>query len=202
MTYRVTKVHLLGSLLLILVSLGAFFAYLEQTTMSTSYFAVLELNSPITHTPSYLGIHSFILGSGNVVQNGAYSYVWINASELKEGDSFFVYPALNIGLIGPDIDQSNFTLEVIYFGSMYGASPYWLNFSIIIPPSGIRFNSSQIGIQGGLHPRTGVSLPDFRGAELFTQISNVVETSNQFEFFSYIGNSSTPSPQLTHTPVH
>jgi len=59
------------------------------------------LSAPITHQPTYLGNPAFVLGSGNVVQNGtAYSYVRINASAIGSGDFFTVLPALNIGLGG------------------------------------------------------------------------------------------------------
>jgi hypothetical protein len=156
--------------------------------------------SPTTHTPTFLGSYPFILGSGNVLQNGiAYSYVWINASAIKRGDSFTVFPALNVELQGKGINQNNFTAEVIYLGSVYESSPYWLNFSVVIKSLNFSTNPSQAGI-GGTY-RSSASLPGLSGVEFFSQISNVVGESGEFEYFFYIGNPNTPIPTLTHGNV-
>ncbi|MDG6924312.1 MAG: hypothetical protein JRN67_13600, partial [Nitrososphaerota archaeon] len=79
------------------------------------------------------------------------------------------------------------------------AYPYWINFSIDIPVLDTRLYSSHIE---GNFSRYSTSLPGFEGALFFSQISNVVGESSEFEFFFYIGNASTPLPQLTHGPVH
>lgn len=162
----------------------------------------VSLKEPIVHAPTFLGNYQFILGSGNVMQNGsAYSYVWINASALQPGESFVAYPALNVGLAGKGIDGNNFSVTITYEGSIYGSYPYWLNFSVSLPLLTIRINSSQIGIDGTF-ARTSYPIPGFKGALFYTHISNVVGESNEFEYFFYVGNSSTPFPQLAHGPVH
>ena len=159
-------------------------------------------SAPITHAPTFIGSYPFILGSGNVIQNGsAYSYVWINASALKRGDSFTALPALNVKLERNGINENNFTVKVVYFGSDYGSSPYWLNFSVVIPILNIWTNSSQIGFEGNFS-RSSTLLSGFSGVQLFSQISNVVGENNEFEYFFYVGNSSTPVPLLTHASVH
>ncbi len=177
------------------ISLAAFGLFLTQEGQ------VVALSAPITHQPTYLGNPVFILGSGNVVQNGtAYSYVSINASSINKGDFFTVLPALNIGL-GDNLDENNLTAGVTYTGSSSGASPYWLNFSVSLSELGTTANLSQLGVTSNFS-RTSVALPHFRNAEIFLQISNVVGENNEFELFFYIGNSSTPVPQLEHGPPH
>ena len=181
------------------ISLTAFALYVGQ---AQSTYGVVALNRPITHAPPFLGNYTFILGSGTVLENGtAYSYVRINASAVKTGDSFLGLPALNVGLAGKGVREDNFTVEITYVGSAFASSPYWINFSVTIPLLNMHGNSSQMGI-AGTFLRSTFSLSGFNGAELFTQISNVVGENNEFEYFFYIGNSSTPVPQLTHGPVH
>ena len=186
-------------LIVIGISLAAFPLYLGQA--QTTY-RVVALDNPITHSPPFLGYYSFILGSGVVLENGtAYSYVRINASAVKTGDYFLGLPALNVGLAGKDIGEDNFTVEITYVGTAFASSPYWINFSVAIPLLNMRGNSSQMGITGTFS-RSTFSLSGFDGAKLFTQVSNVVGENNTFEYFFYIGNSSTPAPLLTHGPVH
>jgi hypothetical protein len=154
---------------------------------------------PVIHSPTFPGKILYILGSGNVVQNGsAYSYVRINASAIRSGDSFTVFPAINVPLTG--VNEINFTATITYRGSSLGSSPYWLNFSVIITNFHFTANTSQNGIAENF-TRSAFPLPSQNGAEYFSQISNVVNAYNEFEYFFYIGNSSTPSPQLTHGPV-
>jgi len=135
------------------------------------------------------------------MQNGtAYSYVWINASAIRNGDSFTAFPALNVGLEGGGINESNFTVKITFLGSGYGSSRYWLNFSIFIPILRVSVNSSQIGISS-TNSRSSTSLLGSNSVEFFTQISNVVNSNNEFEYFFYIGNATTPAPSLAHGPV-
>lgn len=103
------------------ISLVAASYYEELGEAASARYSVVPLHLPIVHMPTYLGSYPFILGSGNLLENGsAYSYVWINASALKVGDSFVVLPALNIGLVVPsEIHENNFTLRVVYTGSPY-----------------------------------------------------------------------------------
>src|SRR5579871_6324434 len=112
-------------IVLVGVALGGVVVYLsEQQSIVRE-----NVNLPITHAPTFLGEHSFILGSNNVRENGtAYSYVWINASAIKPGDNFAVFPAINVPL--PGIEENNLTALVVFRGSYFGASPYWINFSI------------------------------------------------------------------------
>jgi hypothetical protein len=155
---------------------------------------------PVIHSPTFPGKIPYILGSGNVVQNGsAYSYVRINASAIRSGDSFTVLPAINVPLTG--VDESNFTATIIYRGSSFGSSPYRLNFSVVISNFHFTANTSQNGIAGNF-TRSAFPLPTQNGAEFFSQISNVVNAYDEFEYFFYVGNSSTPAPQLSHGPVH
>jgi hypothetical protein len=157
---------------------------------------------PITHKPTYFGTYQFIIGSGNVLQNGtAYSYVVLNATSLKAGDRFGVYPALNAALTGKGIDESNFTVWVTYLGSSFGADPYWINFSVAIPALGFAANSSQLGVEG-TSMRSAAPLPGEGNAQFFSQVSGVVNEYGAFEYFFYVGNSSTPAPQLAHGPPH
>ena len=110
------------------VSLAAYGIFLTQKAQ------VVVLTAPITHQPTYLGNPVFILGSGNVVQNGtAYSYVRINASAITKGDVFTALPTLNVGLKGVGIDDDNFTSGITFTGSAYGTFPYWLNFTMSLP---------------------------------------------------------------------
>jgi hypothetical protein len=172
-----------------------------EQSRSTSGIHSIVLKAPITHKPTYLGSYPFILGSGNLLQNGtAYSYVRINASAIEDGDSFVAHPALNVGLAGSGVDEDNFTVKITYHGSAYGSSPYWINFSSFVPLFNTSANSSQIGIEGS-YSRTSFPLPGLKGVEYFVQVSNVVGENNEFEYFFYIGNSSTPIPELTHGPV-
>jgi hypothetical protein len=192
----------LASIFLIAISVGGLVAYVVEDQLSPLNVQVVEISNPITHTPTFLGSYPFILGGGNLLQNGtAYSYVRINASALKRGDSFAAFPALNVGLEGKGINENNFTVEIIYVGSLFGSSPDWLNFSVMIPVLRMSVNSSQIGISGSFS-RSNVSVPGSNGAEFFVQISNVVNSYNEFEYFFYIGNSTIPIPKLTHGPVH
>ncbi|MDA4129605.1 MAG: hypothetical protein OK457_02430 [Thaumarchaeota archaeon] len=156
---------------------------------------------PITHSPTFLGNYPFILGSGNVQQNGsAYSYIWINASAIKSGDNITVFPAINVDLRG--INENNFTAKITYLGSRFGSTPYWINFSFSIPVLNISTKSSQLGISSNF-TRTSVSFGSTQnGAEFFTQISAVVNAPDEFECFFYVGNSSTLAPHLAHGPVH
>jgi len=187
---------------LIAISLCGFIAYVFVDQLSFSGYQIVKLNDPITHTPSFLGNYSFILGGKNLLQNGsAYSYVWINASAIERGDSFTAFPALNVGIQGNGINENNFTVKILYSGTSFGTSPYWLNFSIFIPDQKITINSSQLGFSGSFS-RSNFSVPGSNGAEFFTQISNVVNSNDEFEFFFYIGNATTPVPDLTHGPVH
>ncbi|MCL4519359.1 MAG: hypothetical protein M1587_09195 [Thaumarchaeota archaeon] len=195
------RLVLLSFIVLIGISLVGVVLLVEQSQSAIDTHSV-SLQKPIVHTPTFLGNHRFILGSGNVIQNGsAYSYVWINASALQPGESFVAYPALNVGLVGKAIDESNFSVAITYEGSTFGSDPYWLNFSVSIPSLTTRINSSQIGIEGTF-ARTSYPIQGFKGALFYTQISNVVGESNEFEYFFYVGNSSTPIPQLAHGPVH
>jgi hypothetical protein len=178
------------------ISLAAYGLYLTQEKQ------VVALTAPITHQPTYLANPVFILGSGNVVQNRtAYSYVRINASAIYKADFFTVLPALNIGLKGGSLNENNLTAEVTYTGSSFGASPYWINFSVSLPELGTVANLSQLGVAGNFS-RTFVSLPHFGNAEFFLQVSNVVGENNEYELFFYIGNSTIPVPQLAHGPPH
>jgi hypothetical protein len=178
------------------ISLVAYGLYLTQDEQ------VVASSAPITHQPTYLGNPVFILGSGNVVQNGtAYSYVRINASAIVKGDFFIVLPALNIGLRGDNLNENNLTAEITYTGSIFGASPYWINFSVALPELGTEASLSQLGVAGNFS-RTSFNLPHFENDEFFLQISNVVGENDEFELFFYIGNSSTPVPQLVHGPPH
>ncbi len=190
------------SIVLIALSLVVFVAYFIGAQSTLSGIQAIQLNAPITHTPTFLGSYTFILGGKNLFQNGtAYSYVWINASAIERGDIFTAFPALNVGLLGKGINENNFTVEIIYFGSTFGSSPYWLNFSVLIPVLHLSTNSSQIGFSGNFS-RSNISIPDSNGAEFFSQISNVVNSYDEFEFFFYIGNSTTPVPALAHGPVN
>jgi hypothetical protein len=191
---RIIEVIVLAFLLGI--SLAAYGIFLTQEEQ------VVVLTAPITHQPTYLGNPVFILGSGNVVQNWtAFSYVRINASAIYKDDFFTVLPALNIGLRGDNLNENNLTVEVTYMGSIFGASPYWINFSVALPELGTGADLSQLGVAGNFS-RTSVALPHFSDAEFFLQVSNVVGENDEFELFFYIGNSSTPVPQLAHGPPH
>ncbi|MDG6996470.1 MAG: hypothetical protein JRN52_11155 [Nitrososphaerota archaeon] len=193
------RLSFIAGIILVGILLGGLIIYIEQGRIAPNTHTA-PLSVPITHKPVFQGNYPFILGSGNVMQNGsAYSYVWINASALEEGDSFVAFPALNVGLKGNGLDENNFAVNITYTGSEYGAYPYWINFSIYIPVLNARLYSSYIE---GNFSRSSGSLPGFEGALFFSQISNVVGDSSEFEFFFYIGNSSTPLPQLTHGPVH
>jgi hypothetical protein len=165
-------------------------------------YGVVELETPVVHEPPYLGNYSFIVGSGTLLQNGsAYSYVRINASALQSGQNFLALPALNIGLVGKGVNEHNFTIDVTYTGSVFPSSPYWINFSLAIPELQARYNTSQMGVAATFN-RSSFSIPDLNGAQLFAQVSSVVGEYNEFEYFYYIGNSSTPVPVLAHGPVH
>jgi hypothetical protein len=200
---RIKRRRLVFALIvLIAISLSGFIAFIIVDQFSLSGFQIDEPNTPITHTPSFLGNYPFILGGKNLLQNGtAYSYVWINASAIERGDSFTAFPALNVGLQGKGINENNFTVKILYAGTSFGSPLYWLNFSIYIPVLRITVNSSQLGFSG-VFPRSGVSLAGLNGAEFFTQISNVVNSNDEFEYFFYIGNATTPVPDLAHGPVH
>jgi len=162
----------------------------------------VQLGAPITHSPTYLGNESYILGGKNLFQNGtAYSYVWINATALKAGDSFAGYPALNLGFKGNGINENNLTAIITYTGSTFGSSPYWINFSVQIPILHLWVNSSQIGFADNFS-RSSEAIKGMGYAEFFTQMSIVVNSNNEFEYFFYIGNSTTPTPKLAHGPVN
>ncbi|MFI5421928.1 MAG: hypothetical protein ACHQ1H_13245, partial [Nitrososphaerales archaeon] len=125
------------------VALGGLVVYVaeQQDIFSIDRNAAL----PVTHEPTFLGKHPFILGSGNVFQNGsAYSYVWINASAIKKGANFTVFPAINIPLY--DTDENNLTATITYEGTTFGSSPYWINFSIVISLLHFSANFSQTNI--------------------------------------------------------
>jgi hypothetical protein len=163
---------------------------------------VVELAAPITHQPTYLGNPSFLLGSGNVMQNGtAYSYVRINATAIVAGDTFVVFPALDVGLKGASVNENNLTAKVTYTGLGFGTSPYWINFSVSLSQLSTRANLSRSGISSNFS-RSSFALTHFSGAELFLQLSSVVGETNEFELFFYIGNVSTPVPQLAQGPPH
>lgn len=200
---RTKRRHLvLASIILIAISFGGLVAYVIEEQLTSPSVQMVELKAPITHAPTFLGSYPFILGYGNLLQNGTvYSYVWINASAIRSGDSFTAFPVLNVGLRGNGIDENNFTVQIIYFGSAFGLSPYWLNFSVLIPALHMTANSSQIGFSGPFS-RSSYSILGSNGAEFFSQISNVVNSYNEFEYFFYIGNSTTPMPKLTHGPVY
>jgi hypothetical protein len=185
---------LINAIAVVLVAaLAAVVLYEVQITNSNG-----DVSIPLTHTPAYLGNPQYILGSGYVVQNSsAYSYMRINASAINYGDNFTVYPAINVPLFG--VNENNLTATIIYRGSSFGSSPYWLNFSVIIPAFHFSANSSQRGIASNF---TRSAFPLQNQEVFFSQISNVVNSNNEFEYFFYIGNSSTPSPQLTHGLVH
>jgi hypothetical protein len=192
---------LLGAIVLVCVLLGTFLTFYIGGRQSRALPYTVSINSPIIHTPTFAGTYSFILGSGNVVENGtAYSYVRINASDIKKGDSFTAYPALNLGIRASGVDDNNFTVNVVFLGSEAGSYPYWLNFSVLIPSSGVTANLSQIGFS--TFTRKSTELANLGGVWFFSQISDVVNEANEFEYFFYIGNSSTPIPVLTHGPVH
>ncbi len=197
---------IVGGIIVIVITLGGFAFYLEVNIQAPVQFvsdSVITLSYPIIHKPTFFGNYSFILGSGVVVENrSAYSYVWINASSLRSGDSFIALPALYVGLVGTNLNENSFTIKVLFTGSNYGALKYWINFSSSIPPLGSWANLSQIGFSS--FARTNASLSGFKGAALFfSQISNVVgEGDSEFEYFFYVGNSSTPVPILAHGPVH
>ncbi len=195
---NIKRILIVEAIVLIGIALGGIIFVLDQTNFDSHSAS----STPITHAPTFFGSYPFILGSGNVIQNGsAYSYVWINASALKRGDSFTTLPALNVDLKGSGINENNFTVKIIYFGSAYGTSPYWLNFSVLISILNMRINSSQIGFEGDFS-RSSTSLSGLSAVQFFSQISNVVGENNEFEYFFYIGNASTPVPLLTHAPVH
>src|SRR5579872_666488 len=129
-----------GTILVALLAAIAVLAGIIVLEISTSSEVL-----PITHTPTFIGNPVYILGSGSVVQNGsAYSYVRINASAISYGDSFTVYPAINVPLT--EVKENNLTATIIYRGSSFGSSPYWLNFSAMIPVIHFSANSSQSGI--------------------------------------------------------
>jgi hypothetical protein len=194
--------HLYFATVLISLSLGGLIAYVELEQFCVPSVQVFEINAPITHSPTFLGSYSFVLGGKNLFQNDtAYSYVWINASAIRRGDSFTVFPALNVGLKGQGMNENNFTVKIVYSGSNFGSSPYWLNFSVFISAPRMNVNSSQLGFSSTL-ARSNVSVPGSNGAEFFTQISDVVNSYDEFEYFFYIGNVTTPVPDLTHGPVH
>jgi hypothetical protein len=189
---------------IIVCSAAAFFLADQFLVQRSETVRAFSLSSPITHKPAYLGSHNFILGSGNVLENGtAYSYIVLNASAISKGDTFVVLPALNVGLSGRGIDENNLTMVVVFSGSSFGEYPYWINFSNYIPSLNLHANFSQAGIEGTFvrSNKTIFTSPPTR-VLLFNQISNVVGESNEFEYFFYIGNSTTPPPQLTHGPVH
>ena len=185
--------------LIFIVVMVVVIAFIVLLPMTVSYPPPGGEALPVTHSPTFLGTYPYILGSGNVIQNGtAYSYVRINASAIKYGDSFTVLPAINVPLTG--VNESNFTATIIYRGSSYGSSPFWINFSVALSPLHFTVNTSQGGIAQNFS-RSGFPLPSQNGAEFFSQISNVVNAYNEFEYFFYVGNSTTPPPQLTHGPV-
>jgi hypothetical protein len=160
-----------------------------------------SLDLPITHKPTYIGAYPFIIGSGVLFQAGfAYSYVVINSSMIRRGDSFLALPALN-ALVegGPGIvDNNNFTVQVHYYGSNY-PSTLWINFSIVIPQLGVWTNSSQKGI-GGEGARSSAQFGVADKVDIFSQIAPVINEYMEFEFYFYVGNSSTPVPTLTLGP--
>ena len=169
----------------------------QQDVFSIDHNVVL----PVTHEPTFLGKYSFILGSGNVVQNGsAYAYVWINASAIKKGANFTAFPAINVPL--HNIEENNLTAAITYGGSTFGSSPYWINFSIVISLLNFSANFSQPNISQNFSRSVFPLSSAQQGAEIFIQISSVVNSFDQFEFFFYVGNSSTPVPELAHGPVH
>ena len=160
-----------------------------------------SLELPIVHKPPYVGNYPFLVGSGVATQMGyVYSYVVINSTEIRRGDSFLALPSLN-ALIGGGpgiVDNSNFTAKVVYYGSNY-PSNLWINFSIVVPSLGVWANSSQRGI-GGEGARSSAELGESGGVDIFSQIAPVLEENSEFEFYFYVGNSSTPIPTLTVGP--
>jgi hypothetical protein len=188
-----------GGVIVVAVALASVIVFIYEIQNAGPDGSAVSL--PIIHSPTFLGEYPYILGSGNVVQNGsAYSYVRINASAIRYGDSFTVFPAINVPLWG--IDEGNFTTTIIYRGSSFGSSLFWLNFSAVLSIFDFSANTSQSGISANF-TRSAFLLPvSQKGAEFFSQISNVVNSNDEFEYFFYIGNSSIPSPQLSHGPVH
>jgi hypothetical protein len=183
-----------------LLVLGFFYHLVQNTSTSKVHSTVLQ--TTIIHTPTFLGGYPFILGSGNVMENGtAYSYVRINASAIMKGDSFLAYPDLNVGIAGGGVNDNNLSVQITYFGSDYGTTPYWINFSSSIQSLNLVANSSQMGIEGTF-ARSEFPISGLNGVEYFVQVSNVVGESNEFEYFFYIGNASTPVPVLSHGPPH
>jgi len=164
-----------------------------------NYYAIraTPLESPIAHEPPITGSYPFVLGSGNVFQNdSAYSYVRLNSTSLYPGVSFMTLPSLNVGISG--VDLSNLTAIMTYTGSSFGANPYWINFSIALPELGVSMMTSH---QLNFFARSNATI--LKNVDFFTQVSNVVGVGNEeFEFFFYMGSSSTPVPVLTHGPVN
>ena len=158
---------------------------------------VTSLASPIEHDPPFLGSHSFIVHYGVLVQDGyAYSYVVIDSTTLRDGDFFVALPSLNVGLAGDYVYENNLTMRVVFHGSP-SAVP-WINFSLSIPTLKFDWNYSHLG-KGG--DRSSLSIDGLGGrAEVFAQTAYVVDVGSWFEFYFYIGNSSTPAPSLTQGP--
>jgi hypothetical protein len=180
------------------VALGGLVVYVagQQDVFSINHNVAL----PVTHEPTFQGKHPFILGSGNVFQNGtAYSYVWINASAIKKGTNFTVFPAINVPL--RNTEENNLKATITYWGSTFGSSPYWINFSIVISLLHFSANFSQPNISQNFSRSEFPLDSSQQGAEIFIQISSVVNSFDQFEFFFYVGDSSTPAPELAHGPV-
>ena len=162
-----------------------------------SSLQVLSLTAPIEHDPPFLGNYGFIVHSGILAQGGyAYSYVVIDSNSIHSGDSFLALPALNVELRGDGLNDQNLTMSIFYSGSPNTVP--WINFTLKIPKLNVDWGFAHYG-KGGERSYTSVNNLGNR-AELFAQTSVVVDTNSWFEFYYYIGNSSTPAPVLSTGP--
>jgi len=162
-----------------------------------SSLRVQSLGAPIQPNPPFVGTYSFIVHSGVLDQNGyAYSYVAIDSNSIRQGDSFLGLPALNVAIESGGVRVNNLTMTVSFTGSP-NAVP-WINFSIVISKPKLDWNFSHLGIGG---QRSSTSIDNLgKNAEIFAQTSPVINENSWFEFYYYIGNSSTPAPALTSGP--